>query len=48
MAKKIAYTPVKYPRVMVSNKRHEALVREAARKNISVAELAEQKFALAK
>jgi len=38
----------KYPRVMVSAKRHQALAKEAAKKGVSIAELAEAKFKIAK
>jgi len=34
----------KYPRVMVSAKRHVALAKEAQKLNISIAELAERYF----
>lgn len=38
----------KYPRVMVSAKRHAALATEAKKKGIHINELAEQKFVKAK
>lgn len=38
----------KYPRVMVSAKRHNALSAEAKKKGVSIAQLAEQKFKAAK
>ena len=37
-------TTPKYPRVMVSGKRHDALAREAKKRNISIQEVAEEKF----
>lgn len=46
MSKK--YVVPKYPRVLVSLKRHKALALEAAKQNVTVAELAEQKFLKAK
>lgn len=42
------YTAPKYPRVMVSSKRHAQLASEAKKAGISVAELAEKKFKVAK
>lgn len=38
----------KYPRVMVSSKRHAVLAKEAKKAGISIAELAEKKFKAAK
>lgn len=38
----------KYPRVMVSAKRHNTLAAEAKKKNISISALAEQKFVKAR
>lgn len=42
------YKAPKYPRVMVSPARHKTLAAEAAKKKITVAELAEAKFKAAK
>lgn len=39
---------IKYPRVMVSAKRHAALKAEAAKRKISIQDLAEEKFKKAK
>ena len=41
-------TVPKYPRVMVSAKRHQILAKEAAKKGMSIAQVAEAKFKLAK
>ncbi len=38
------YKTPKYPRVMVSPARHEKLAKEAAKLNISIAELVEKKL----
>lgn len=38
------YSTPKYPRVMVSPARHKRLAAEAAKKNISIATLAERMF----
>lgn len=35
---------IKYPRVVVSAKRHASLTKEAKSKKVSIAELVEQKF----
>lgn len=48
MATKKIYEAPKYPRVLVSPARHKALALEAEKRNISVAELAEEKFKIAK
>ena len=37
-------TAPKYPRVMVSKKRHLALAREARKRGLTIAEVAEEKF----
>lgn len=39
---------IKYPRVMVSKKRHAALTKEAKARKISIVDLAEEKFKAAK
>lgn len=41
------YTPVIYPRIIVSNKRHEQLHKEATKEGTSMELLAEAKFKLA-
>lgn len=41
-------TTPKYPRVMVSPKRHLALAREAKKRGITILEVAEEKFKSAK
>lgn len=38
----------KYPRVIVSGKRHVALAKEAQKRNVSIAVIAEEKFKAAK
>jgi hypothetical protein len=43
-----AYKKPADPRIVVSPARHKKLVEEAAKKKISVAELAEQKFVKAR
>lgn len=42
--KKAKYVAPKYPRIMVSPRRHEKLAREAARKGMTLTALAEQKL----
>ena len=41
------YVPSVYPRIIVSGKRHKKLFKEAAKMNISMEKLAEQKFKIA-
>lgn len=47
MAKKQIVAP-KYPRVMVSAKRHIALAKEAKKLGMTISELAEKKFKVAR
>lgn len=42
------YRTPKYPRVLVSEKRHAALAKEADKRGMSIAEVAEEKFKSAK
>lgn len=44
----MSYKAVKYPRVLVSNKRHKALSIEADKRQITVAELVEEKLSKVK
>lgn len=46
--KKEKYVAPKYPRIMVSSKRHAQLALEASKLGISIAELAEKKFKVTK
>lgn len=39
---------IEYPRVMVSHARHAALTKEANKRDISITQLAEEKFKKAK
>ena len=43
----MAYTAPKYPHILISMKRHEKLAKEAAKRNITITEVAEEKFKVA-
>ncbi len=38
------FTKVKYPRILVSSKRHMALQKEAGERNMTLEQIAEEKF----